>query len=633
MIRKRSFMFVALIATTALAAAFFAPRLVKGAESGAILTGMAKSSSGEKMAGVTVSARVEGSSITTTVFTDDQGNYYFPPLHPGKYQVWAQADTFQTARGSVDLAATPQHQDFTLLPLKDFARQLTGDQLIDSFPDKTADDKRLKMVFRNTCTSCHQPNYILQNKFDTDGWISMMNLMRQIGVTGLYGGEDSAEAGIIEYHKKELAAYLARVSGPNSASEMKYKIRPRPTGDAARVVFTEYQVPLDPEAGYTTKYVTNDGSDWSLGTPSSLNGGHGVHDAQADLMGNIWFTYNVESTDITVGRIDAQTGEVKFFKVPGGRPGMAAASHGINRAPNGILWFNVNPGGRGSLGRIDPVAQKIDVFSPPKEMSGVTGGATTIDIDGKGKVWVTAGTGALRFDPETSTFMAEYKSLSYTTADGTGNTYGLAADREGNAWWAEMSIDTVGKSDIETGKSQEVKLPPVPGRTEMAKPEEAEMYHMAGGEFNFAPIWSEGPRRMGADHNGDFVYVCDYWGGNIAKIDIHTLKTTIIPLPKPDVQQPYHATVDSNHNVWINLMNSDEVARFNPTTGQWTEFPFPTLGGETRYVSVLEKDGTTQVILPYSRARKVARMVLRSKEDIQALKNQVDGGKEQASAK
>ena len=630
MIRTRSlFLVAAALVASAAVAAFFAPRLVKGASDGALLTGMVKSSSGEKMAGVTVSARVEGSPVTMTVFTDEQGSYYFPPLSAGKYQVWAQADTFQTARGSVELSST-QHQDFTLQPLKDFARQLTGDQLIDSFPDKTADDKRLKLVFRNTCTSCHQPNYILQNRFDADGWVSMMNLMRQIGVTGLYGGQDSAEAGIIEYHKKELAAYLARVSGPGP-TEMKFKIRPRPTGDAARVVFTEYQVPLDPTAGYSTKYVTNDGSDWSLGTPSSLNGGHGVHDAQADLMGNIWFTYNVESTDITVGRIDAQTGEVKFFMVPG-RRGMAAASHGITRAPNGILWFNVNPGGRGSLGRIDPVAQKIDVFSPPQTMSGVTGGATTIDVDGKGKVWVTAGTGALRFDPETQQFMQEYKSLSYTTADGTGNTYGLAADRDGNAWWAEMSIDTVGKSDIETGKSQEVKLPPVPGRTEMAKPEEAQMYHMAGAEFNFAPIWSEGPRRLGADHNGDTVWVCDYWGGNLAKIDIHTLKTTIVPLPKPDVQQPYHATIDSKHNVWVNLMNSDEVARFDPSTSTWTEFPFPTLGGETRYVSVLEKDGTTQVILPYSRARKVARMVLRSKEDIQALKNQVNRS-EQASAR
>jgi uncharacterized membrane-anchored protein len=37
---------------------------------------------------------------------------------------------------------------------------------------------------------------------------------------------------------------------------------------------------------------------------------------------------------------------------------------------------------------------------------------------------------------------------------------------------------------------------------------------------------------------------------------------------------------------------------------------------------LLERDGKTEVILPYSRARRVARMTFRTKEDIQALKQQ-----------
>ena len=46
------------------------------------------------MGGVTVSAKAEGSTITTSVFTDETGNYYFPPLPNGKYRVWAQALTY-----------------------------------------------------------------------------------------------------------------------------------------------------------------------------------------------------------------------------------------------------------------------------------------------------------------------------------------------------------------------------------------------------------------------------------------------------------------------------------------------------------------------------------------------------------
>ena len=45
-----------------------------------ILTGTITSANGEKMGGVTVSAKADGATITTSVYTDDSGNYYFPPL-------------------------------------------------------------------------------------------------------------------------------------------------------------------------------------------------------------------------------------------------------------------------------------------------------------------------------------------------------------------------------------------------------------------------------------------------------------------------------------------------------------------------------------------------------------------------
>jgi hypothetical protein len=109
---------------------------------------------------------------------------------------------------------------------------------------------------------------------------------------------------------------------------------------------------------------------------------------------------------------------------------------------------------------------------------------------------------------------------------------------------------------------------------------------------------------MGADKTGDFVWVCDWWGGNLAKIDIRTQKATLVPLPRPDAQQPYQAAVDSHHNVWTNLMGGDEVLKFDPKTSQWTEYQLPTLGAETRYFSLLERDGSMQVILPYSKDEK-----------------------------
>ena len=591
-------------------------------ESGSLLAGTVKSESGEKMAGVTVSAKAEGRNITTSVFTDQQGDYYFPPLAPGEYQVWAQADTFETARAKVNVTGT-RHQDFTLKPLKDFQRQLTGDQLLASLPDSTPDDRRLKRVFRNSCTSCHQPNYILQERFDTAGWTAILELMKRVNVAGGYlGDKPDVIAPIIDFHEKELAAYLARVSGPDQTA-MNLKLRPRPTGEAARAVFTEYDVSIAPDEKGATEYITNNGSDWSVGTPSSLSGAHGIHDAQADLNGNIWFSYNVSNHDISLGRVDAKTGALKMFKVPG-LNGMAANGHGLVRDQQGSLWFNMSAGvqgGQGRLAKIDPATETIAVFTVPEGMTGPTATAGTSDVDGKGKIWSTTGPGAVRFDPETKQF-TEFKSPIYKNADGIGNTYGLAADGDGNGWWAQMNMDTVSKADFKSGKVTQIKLPPVPGQMDLTTDEERKMYAAAGSTWNSAVPWAEGPRRMGADKNGRVIWVCDWWGGSLAKIDTHTLKVNMIPLPRPDGQQPYQAQVDSNHNVWINLMNADEVIKFDPKSSKWTEYPFPTLGAETRYVSLLEKDGGIQVILPYSRARRVARMTLRSEKELQSLKAQ-----------
>ena len=617
-----------LTATLIFAAMFTALMLCPSAraygadENSSLLAGTIKSDSGKKMAGVTVSAKAEGKAITTSVFTDQQGDYYFPPMPAGQYEVWAQADTFATARAKIDLTST-RHQDFVLKPTKDFQRQLTGDQLLASLPDGTPDDRRLKRVFRNSCTSCHQPNYILQERFDVAGWTAILDLMKRVNVAGGYLGDKSEPAPIIDFHEKELAAYLARVSGPQPTA-MNFKLRPRPTGEAARAVFTEYEVPIAPDEKSGTEYITNDGSDWSLGTPSSLSGAHGIHDAQADLNGNIWFSYNVSNHDISLGRVDAKTGALKTFRVPG-LHGFAANGHGLTRDQQGNLWFNVSAGvegGPGRLAKIDPATEKIEVFTPPQGMTGPTTAAGTVDVDGKGKIWATTGPGAVRFDPQKKEF-TEFKSPVYENSDGIGSTYGLAADADGNAWWAQMNMDTLSKSDIKSGKVAQVKLAPVSMETDLVTSEERNVYARAGSTWVIGVPWAEGPRRLGADKNGHLIWVCDWWGGNLARIDTHNLKVTMIPLPRPDAQQPYQAQVDSNHNVWINLMNADEVIKFDPKTSKWVEYPFPTLGAETRYVSLLEKDGALEVILPYSRARKVARMTLRTEKELESLKAQV----------
>jgi streptogramin lyase len=156
-------------------------------------------------------------------------------------------------------------------------------------------------------------------------------------------------------------------------------------------------------------------------------------------------------------------------------------------------------------------------------------------------------------------------------------------------------------------------------------PEQRKMYEsFRPPDFNTPFAWAQGPRRMGADKNGDYVYVGDSFGGTLAKINIHTKETKLIPLPNPEADQPYQVAVDKGHNVWTNLWSTDKVAKYDPGTNQWTLFELPTRGTESRHISLLERDGQPlRVIVPYERGRKVAVLTPRSEADLQVLKNQV----------
>jgi streptogramin lyase len=73
----------------------------------------------------------------------------------------------------------------------------------------------------------------------------------------------------------------------------------------------------------------------------------------------------------------------------------------------------------------------------------------------------------------------------------------------------------------------------------------------------------------------------------------------------------------------MNLFNSDAIAKFDPATETWTEYPLPTRGIEMRHIALTEHNGTTEIILSYFRAGKVACVQFRTKEELQALRNEV----------
>jgi streptogramin lyase len=583
-----------------------------------LLSGSVKSASGETMGGVTVSAKAQGATITTTVFSDETGGYYFPPLPAGKYRVWAQALSFAADKSEVDLAAA-RRQDFVLAPLTDFeqrVRQLPGDLILAGLPDGTPDDQRLKQIVRNNCTSCHTPSYTLQHRFDETGWNAIIQTMKSINVYGIYkpGAEPNQ---VLDFHQKELAAYLARARGPG-AGGFKIVTRPRPSGEAARAVFKEYDVALNPDQALPAPDHPNDGSDWSLGTPSRV--GSLPHDAAADLDGNLWFAATMPNRTMSVGRIDAKTGAVKPFRVDAPN-GLAAVSHGLIRDPQGMIWFNAHIG-RGSLARIDPKTEKVSVYIPPTGMSQIDG-PVTLDFDGTGGIWAGTQDGVLHFDPAAEKF-AEYKSMTpRTPKGGVGTTYGIAGDRDGNVWWTQMAFDIVAKSDVKTGKSLEWTLPPVVEQIKLATPVDIKFYDTYAPTDIGTPFpWSQGPRRIGIDREAGVLWVANSWGGSLTRVDTTTGNMTFVPLPNPATQQPYEARADKSHNVWVPMWTTDQIAKYDPASSQWTMFDLPTRGTEVRIVNLLEERGQKEVVFAFPRSSKVAVMTVRSETELAALKQQ-----------
>ena len=161
---------------------------------------------------------------------------------------------------------------------------MPGDDFLAALPGDP-DEARMKRIFRNNCTSCHTPSYTLQHRFDETGWNAIIEAMKNINVYGAYRPGQPVLNKVIDHHQKELAAYLAKVRGPGG--QFKITTRARPTGEAARVVFKEYEVPLNQDQELASKVPPNNGSDWTLGTTSRI--GSIPHDAAADNDGNLWY--------------------------------------------------------------------------------------------------------------------------------------------------------------------------------------------------------------------------------------------------------------------------------------------------------------------------------------------------------
>ena len=596
-----------------------------------VLAGTVTSDGRNVLEGIAVSVRHSATpTMTTTVFTDEEGFFVFPSLHNGRYELWGQAVGHKAGRAEVNLHGGRWKQDLTLAATDDFTMQLSGPEWMAALPENTPARRRMKHIFHNACGGCHNINFVLQNQFDEAGWLAIVRAMSVMTSTRSALLDPNP---LLVHHEGELAAYLAEMRGPGP-SPMEFQLLPRPTGESARAVITEYEIPPKVSPDETQdptihgQLNPHNGSDWSQGVPSNMYA-LGPHDMAVDFDGTIWTNDLMGNKVRTYAKVDPDTGKVTSFGVPA-KDGYMRGSHGMVIGRDGFVWLNIfagaglrnDPeidGGQGSLGRIDPENDELTIFTPPQGFSGVGG---HLNVDGKGKIWASTRTGALRFDPDTEQF-TEFQSDTPTS--GGGATYGVAGDADGNGWWAIITADTLGVGNSETGQTREVGLGPRTEIAELMTGEDRRFYRETRGELsgynaNVGLLWAQAPRRMGGDPTGRVVWSANFWGQSLAEIDIRTYETTLHPAPIA-FAGPYHVDVDTDHVAWVALRSGDRIGKFDPRTRAWTTFLLPTLGAEPRFITVDRPTGDAWVT--YARTGKLAQLRVRTERELETAKAQM----------
>ncbi len=595
------------------------------------LMGTIKDTSGKVMAGVTVTLRNAAQAFSTSVHTDTRGVYVFPHLDAGKYTVKAQAVGFSAA--SADLSLDGSHtgrQPLVLKPLAAYGQQLNGYEWSTALPEATAQQKRVKQILYVACTGCHSLDVVMQNRFDEKGWNIIVKSMENSFYTGYRPGELAASqqrwlGQVMRRHRGELASYLAEARGPKAKPLP--KALPRPVGEAARAMVTEYELPLKETQNDASWYT---GTDWALGPSVGMHGQVGIHDVVADVNGTAWITQARETfeTNRSVIKLDTKTGAMDHIAVRGPSNQMLYFEQIAEPDANDNLWMHGGP----MMVRLNPRTSTFEGWRIPQVMGNMN---NSTDVDSKGAAVANARSGVVRFDPaELGRKGVEYPgwSMYQQTTPGDGTTYGISVDAHDNIWWSESYVDKVAVRDAKTGKITEFDMhdPEYEARKALATPEDLAWYDSVG-----AGTWSNNsvsplpymnmPRRLAADKKGDKVWVPMWAQDSIASIDINTHAIKYYKLPFKT--HPYKTTVDNDHNVWTDSGMANATFRLNPATGEWTMFPIPSLGCASRHMSYDRYKN--EIWVPCDQSNKVVRFQFRSEADLRALEAAAtaEGGK------
>ena len=502
------------------------------------LSGRVRSAEGGAMEGVLVGVRRDGSTIATTVATDESGRYAFPAsrLQPGRYSIRIRAVGYELDEPkAVEIAAdNPTAADVTLRPTKNIAPQLTDAEWLASIPGTESQKKQLL-----GCTNCHTLERTLRSTHDADAFMGVLERMAGYANQSfpLHPQRRVSAPNLVRRFgagTDDLARYLASVNlsaGPTPSYTL--KTLPRPSGASTRAIITEYELPrktIEP------------------------------HDVIVDDAGMVWFSNFGEQF---LGRLDPKTGTITEYPVPLLRAGFPTGMLDLETDLEGNLWLAMMY--QGGIARFDRKTATFRTWSVPPELTNEETQQSMVgpqhwEVDGK--VWLNDAGGATaiyRMDMATGTFekWSPYKDLS-----GPHSVYGIYSDSKNNLFFLDFGGENVGRIDAKTGA---LRLIPTP--TPRSRP------------------------RRGRMDSQDRLWFGEFYGGKIGMFDTKTETFQEWPVPTP-YTAPYDVVLDRNGDVWGAGMEADRIMRMDPKSGRFVEYLLPR---QTNIRRVFVDNSTTPV--------------------------------------
>jgi virginiamycin B lyase len=484
----------------------------------AALTGQVSSTEEGPMEGVTVSAKRDGSTITLTVITNEQGRYSFPRnrLEPGQYTLRIRAAGYEleapaSTPVTADKTATA---DLKLRKTQDISQQLTNTEWLWSMPGTDDDKHRMQQ-----CGNCHTYQRIVRSQYDTAGFMDILQLMASFtpGSTpahpqkkGIEGGDVMAPGVVSE----ATARYLSTVN-LSTVDHWAYPLQmlPRAKGRSTHVIITEYDLPRREAL---------------------------PHDVLLGKDGLIW--YRDFGTEF-IGSLDPKTGKVVDYPMPPLKPGFAGGMIDLQMDKDGNLWTGYR---QAAILKFDPRTHKYTACCGDEDASqkdpnlradfGIVG--LVYGPDNKPvKVWGGGGSmpGIHRLDLATGKLEEFFKNP----------VYGINADSKGNGYGLQMANQNIIKVDAATG---ELTILPTPTK-------------------------NSGPRR-GQFDDQDRLWFAEFKADKIGMLDTRTGTFKEFPLPTKWTG-PYDVALDKNSEAWTGGMFSDRLVRLDTKTGKAVEYQMP----------------------------------------------------------